>query len=344
MIDKAFLTELLNQATVSGFEEAGAEVVSRHMKPVADSLLTDEIGDVICILNEECRYKVLMTAHMDEIGLMVTHITKEGRLQVIDRGGIIRETYPGHSVMVMAEDGIIYGVVESYRDLFKKEGGIKTSDFLIDIGADTKKDAEELVQPGASVVFDTQVRRLAGGRISARALDDRLGVFIIMEAFKLAKEKGCKTGVYAAATVGEETTKNGAYWTASRVKPDMAVVVDVTYTSDCLGMNVADSGEVKLGGGPVLCNSPIVIKRLNEALKACAADLGIKVQMEAASRLSYTDADKIHFAEKGIPVVLVSIPLRYMHHPAEVADEKDVKECIELIAEFLVRCQVPDLR
>lgn len=336
MTNDTFLQELLGVVTVSGYEEEGQKVVKKYMEPLAHKLWTDEMGDTVCVLNPESGTKILMTAHMDEIGLMVSSVNAQGRLTVVDRGGIIPATYLGHRVKIMTEQGPVYGVVESYRDLFKKESGLKTSDLRIDIGLDTKEEALKLVEPGAPVVLDTGLMKVAGGRFLSRALDDRLGVYIIMEAFKKAGKRGCGCGVYSAATVGEETTKNGAYWTAGRVKPDLAIVVDVTYTSDCLGMNVSDSGEVSLGGGPVLCNSPIVSKRLNCMMKECASKIGVTVQMEAASRLSYTDADKIHVAEKGIPVVLVGIPLRYMHHPAEMADEKDVWGCIDLITEFLV--------
>lgn len=335
MTNELFLSQLLDQVTVSGYEEPGAAMVRSHMTGIADEIWEDDIGDTVCVLQPDYKFKILMTAHVDEIGLMVTAVNEQGRLLVIDRGGIVPAAYPGHRVRVVTEKGPIFGVVESCRDLFKKEGGIKTSDFLIDIGTDSREETLKLVELGAPVVLDGEMKKMANGRFSARALDDRLGVFIIMEAFKRAKEKGCSCGIYSAATVGEETTKNGAYWTASRVDPDLAVVVDVTYTSDCMGMKPGDAGEVRLGHGPVLCNSPLVSKRLNRRMRECAEKIGVLVQTEAAGRLSYTDADKIHFTGKGIATVLVSIPLRYMHHPAEVADERDVEGCIALLAEFL---------
>ena len=217
-----------------------------------------------------------------------------------------------------------------------REGGLKTGDFFIDIGASGREEAEALVHIGDSVVFDTQIRSLQGSRFSARALDDRLGVYIIMEAFRRAKEQGCTCGVYSAATAGEETTKNGAYWSAMRIRPSLAIVVDVTWTSDYPGTKPEETGEVKLGGGPVLCDSPIVARGLNERLERCAGKAGIPIQWEVAERLSCTDADKIHFSGDGVPVALVSIPLRYMHTPAEVADWKDVEGCIKLIKEFLL--------
>ena len=236
----------------------------------------------------------------------------------------------------MQMEGTVYGVVEATRETFGSKE-LKAKDFLVDIGARTREEAYEKISLGDVVVLDTHIRKMMNGRLTARALDDRLGVFIIMEALRRAKEKGCKAGVYAASTVGEETTKNGAYWCSSRIKPDLAVIVDVTYCTDYGDGETAEAGEVLLGGGPVLCNSPTVAKRLNDQVEDCAADLGIPVQREAAGGLTCTDGDKIHFSGEGVPLVLVSIPLRYMHTPAEVADRKDVEGCIELITEFLCR-------
>ena len=256
---------------------------------------------------------------------------------MIDRGGIVPATYPGQQVRIRTSNGEVYGVVEAYRNLFKEEK-LETRHFLIDIGAKDREDALKYVNLGDPIVRDTHIRKLANGKFTARALDDRLGVYIIMEAMKRAKERGCKAGVYGASTTGEETTKTGAYWTSTRINPTMAIVVDVTYASDYNGMDPAETGTVLLGEGPVLCNSPIVVKALNAKMEECAKEAGIPVQREAASRLTYTDGDKIHFSNQGVPMVLVSIPLRYMHMPAEVADEKDVEGCIELIAQFLAKC------
>lgn len=335
MINEQFLKDILSQISVSGYEEELQQTLISNMKNYADRIDTDEIGDTICIINPSSDYKILITAHADEIGLMVTNVTEHGALQVVRRGGIIPHTYLGQQVQVVGKSGVIYGVVEESKELYKKEN-LNETDFLIDIGTNSEEETLKLVELGAPVVFDTHIRNIQNNRFTARALDDRLGVFIIMEALKEAKKRGCKTGVYCAATVGEETIKNGACWTSSRVEPDVAIIVDVTYTSDCYGTKDGDTGRVKLGGGPVLCNSPIVVKKYNEKLKQCAKKAGIPIQIEAASNYTYTDADKIHFTGKGIPTVLVSIPLRYMHSPAEVADRKDVENCIKLITEFLI--------
>ena len=337
-MNETFLTNLLSSISVSGYEEPVQEVVEAEMKNYADEIRRDEMQNLTCVLNPDSDVRIMLSAHADEIGLMISNIREDGRLQVIDRGGIVPATYPGRQVRIKTKNGEVYGVVEAYRSLFKDEN-LGTKQFLIDIGAKDKEDALNYVSLGDPIVPDTPIRKLANGKFTARALDDRLGVYIIMEALKRSKELGCKVGIYAASTTGEETTKTGAYWTSSRIQPTMAIVVDVTYTSDCSGMDPAEMGTVCLGEGPVLCNSPIVVKALNEKMEECAKKAGISVQREAASRLSYTDGDQIHFSNQGVPMVLVSIPLRYMHMPAEVADEKDVEGCVELIAQFLAGYQ-----
>lgn len=330
-----FLTALLNSISVSGYEEPLQRIVEREMQGYAEEIRRDEMHNLTCVLNPESQTRIMLSAHADEIGLMISNITEKGTLQVIARGGIVPQTYPGRQVCIKNSRGrLVYGVVEACRDLFKKND-LHTKDFLVDIGVENRGEALKYVAPGDPIVPDTHIRKMANGRFTARALDDKIGVYIIMEAMKRAKALGCSQGVYAVSTVGEETTKSGAYWTSTRIKPTAAIVVDVTYTSDCLGMNPAETGTVHLGKGPVLCNSPIVAKSLNEKLEKTAGKAGIPVQREAAGRLSYTDGDKIHFTNEGVPIVLVSVPLRYMHMPSEVADEKDVEGCIELIAQFL---------
>lgn len=338
-VENQFLKEILTTVSVSGRIAQVQEVVKKYMEPVSDELREDGIGDVVCVLNPEAGSRILATAHADEIGLVVTCIGEDGRIRAVDRGGIIPKSYLGHQVQIMTRNGICHGCVAAARPMWD-EKELKASALVIDIGAESREEAAALVSVGDTITFDSHIRALAGGRFTARALDDRLGVFIIMEALKYAKELGCKNGIYCGATAGEETTKNGAYWTAQRVNPDLAVVVDVTYATDYKGADPAESGDVKLGKGPVLLRSPIVSDVLNDKLEACAQKAGIPVQWEAASRLSFTDADRIHFAGQGIPVVLMSIPLRYMHTPAEVADSRDVEHCIRLLGTFFAEISV----
>lgn len=335
-MNERFLECILNEVSVSGCEEPVQETVKEYMKEYADEIREDEMGDVVCVLNPDSSRRIMLSAHADEIGTVVSNVTGNGRLQLVSRGGIIPFTYPGQQIKVQTKTGCVYGVIEAARETFDQKE-LKAKDFLADIGAGTREEALTQVSLGDAVVLDTHIRRMMNGRFTARALDDRLGVFIIMEALRRAKEKGCTTGVYATSTVGEETTKNGAYWSSQRIRPDLAIVVDVTYCSDYSGREKAEEGTVELGKGPVLCSAPIIMKKLNEKMEACAANIQIPVQRETSDGFTHTDGDTIHFSGQGVPVVSVSIPLRYMHTPAEVADIKDVEGCIELIAEFL--CQ-----
>lgn len=342
MMDEKFLFEMLETPSVSGYEEVLQKKVAEHMKTHCDGVFTDEIGDVVCVLNPDSRVRVLLSAHADEIGLVVSEITPEGFLHVVRAGGIYCETYPGQKVRVLGEEGVLYGSVLENRELAKKTD-LAPKDLIIDIGASDRKEARTHVAPGTPVIFDTDYRRLLGNRLTARALDDRIGVFCIMEALKLAGKKGCRAGVYCASTVGEETSKHGAYWVSSRVKPTLAVVVDVTYASDYEGMDENESGKVILGGGIALCSNPFSHKMVNKLLEEAASDLGYPWQMEVGMGKTCTDADEIHVSCEGVPTALVSIPLRYMHTPAEVCDWRDVEGCIETLAQFLCRLDGEDV-
>lgn len=333
-MDQAFLYEMLSTASVSGTELELEKKIYQYMLPHADVVMGDEIGDVTAVLCPESPVKVLMTGHADEIGLMVTAIRADGMLSVCRVGGIYPATYPGHKVRVLTKNGVRYGAVVITRALMKKTD-LDPSDLIVDIGAASREEAAKEVAVGDRIIFDTDYREMLNDCIAGRALDDRLGAFIVMEALKRAKEKGCAVGVYAAATVGEETTMNGAYFVSQRVQPTMAIAVDVTYVSDYSGTDPADTGDVRIGKGPVLCANPThhpeIHRRLVEAAKRC----GIALQWETATGRTGTDGDVIHKSGNGVPVALVSIPLRYMHSPAEVASLRDVEDCITLLAEFV---------
>lgn len=335
-MSREFLNEMLTTASVSGNEAEIQKVIKNYMKSSVDSFMEDEMGNVISIMNADSDKKVLLSAHIDEIGLRVTYIKDNGRLKVGKIGGIYTEAYLGQKVRVITENGVIYGSVAINHDLCKKNP-LGPEELTVDIGAESREDAEKYVSVGDDVIFDTDFRDLLNGNVTARALDDKIGAYVILEAFKRAKERGCKVGVYAATTVGEETSKDGAYWVSSRVEPTEAIVVDVTYTSDYDGFVPDNYGEVNLGDGPVLCNNPMLHRGMNKRLAEIAKEKGISYQMEVTCGNTCTDADRVHFSGKGVPVVLVQVAMRYMHSPAEVVSMKDVENCIELIAEYLVR-------
>lgn len=337
-MNKEFLYTLLDNMSVSGNEIPLQKKVIEEMKPYCDEIRTDYTGNVVSVLNPDADFKVMLCGHIDEIGLVVSHILESGLIKVMKAGGIYPRTYPGHQVVIHGYGQTVYGTVVNSEDMGKEK--LKDSDLIIDIGAKDKEDARRYVQEGDPVHLHTYHQEMLNGYLSARAIDDRGGAFIVLEALKRAKEKGCKIGVYSVTTVGEETSLRGAHWAANRVKPDVAVIVDVTYATDYPGTNPEESGDVKLGNGPVICNSSMANKKVNEFLKACAKEKNIPYQMETFIGRTHTDADQVHFAGEGFVTALLSLPLRYMHSPSEVCHMDDIENAIELLAEFL--CKVDE--
>ena len=329
-MNKEFLYEMLDTMSVSGHEIGLQKKVIQEMTPYAHEIRTDYTGNVVCVLNPEAEFKVLLAGHIDEIGLVVTHIRSDGLLKVAKAGGIRPHAYPGHQVMIGEKK--IPGVVILNDDM---KGEIKDKDLIIDIGAKDGEDARKYVEEGDPVHLHTYHLPLQNDLLCARAIDDRGGAFIVLEALKKAKEMGCKIGVYAATTVGEETTGRGAYWAASEVKPDVAIAVDVTYAQDYPGTDPAESGDVKLGAGPVICNGSMANKKANEFLKKCAKENNIPYQVESFLGKTYTDADTMHHTGTGVVTALLSLPLRYMHSPSEVCHIQDIRHAIDLLAAFL---------
>ena len=336
-MNKDFLFDLLNTGSVSGNETVLEKKIYDYMQDKADEVTVDELGNVTAAINTTSPFKVLLAGHADEIGLMVTAVGSDGTLMVTNIGGIYPTTYPGHKVRIYTEKGVIYGAVANSRSIAKNTE-LSASDLRIDIGAKDREDALKYVALGDTVTFDTDVREMLNGCITGRALDDRLGAFIVMEALAEAHKRGASVGCYAVSTTGEETTGSGAYFTSSRVKPNIAIAVDVTYTSDNCGISDALTGEIAVGKGPVICNNPSIHKKLNQLLRDCAKKLGMQIQTEAANGRTGTDGDTMHRTGIGVPFALVSIPLRYMHNPDEVGSLQDVQECIDLLAEFFVSC------
>ena len=343
-MDRKFLYTLLDTVSVSGNEEANQEHAREFGKAFAHTQLTDPVGNVISVFQPDKPCKVLLSGHMDEIGFRVTHISDDGLLHVQRAGGVRPHLYVGSPMQIIHEeirDGQhirhkVNGVGVVSDELLKKSD-MKDADLLIDIGAKDKAMAEAVVAVGDSVCADTRVRELLQDNFSCRALDDKTGAFVILEAAKLAAERGSRCGIYAHTATGEETTGRGAFFAATRVKPDCAIIVDVTWASDCPGTDPGHTGQVKLGEGPVLCLSGMVNKPMNRLFEEVAREMDIPLQYEVAGGDTSTDGDIMLMSGSGVPVALVSVPLRYMHSSVEVANWKDLEKCIELIAGFLGR-------
>ena len=331
-MNKEFLYTLLDTMSVSGHEIPLQKKVIEHMKPYCDEIRTDYAGNVINILNPEAPFKVLLAAHIDEVGLVVTHIREDGMLHVTTSGGPRIGIYPGHQVMIHGKDGTYCGTVAFYKDLCKKD--LKEEELVVDFGAKDEADARKYVKVGDPVHLNPYHQEMLNGFLNARGIDDRGCAYIILEALKRAKERHCQIGVYAVTTVGEETNGRGAYFAGAQVRPNVAIAVDVTYANDCPGMDPKGGGSVKLGKGPALCHGPFGTRKVEELLEKCAGE-DVPIQMEVATERTYTDGDKLNQSGSGVPTALVSLPLRYMHCPGEICHMEDVENCIELLARFL---------
>ena len=330
-MEKKWLNEILNTPSPSGSEYILQRKIKQYMSEYVEEQITDDQGDMIKIINPNSEIKVLLAAHADEISLIVDGYNSNGTLKVSANGGISASVYLGSHVDVVVDDKVYAGVVGTNHNIDKK-GDLKASDLFIDLGMSLEQ-TKELIPLGSYVVHSQSPKDLANDYFSARALDDRLGVFIINSALIKAKEKGAKIGVYSASTVGEETTTRGAYYVSNIVKPDFAIIVDVTYASDYIGSDVRC--DINVGNGGVICHGSLPNKILNKKLKDTAKKLNLPIQEEVWPARTCTDGDTIIKTNDGTPIVLFSIPLRYMHSPVEIASYKDVESMIEILSEFL---------
>lgn len=336
-MNTSFLYEMLSTPSVSGDEFVLQGKVKEYMNKHVE-VETDAIGNVYSAINTDKPVSVLLCGHIDEIGLMVVNFDSDGMVRVMKSGGIRVATYFGQKVRIITKNGVVYGAVGVSSSLLKNKEAT-AEDLWIDIGATSKEEAMKVVSHGDYVILDTDYHELLNDCLTARAMDDRIGAFIVLEALLKAKEQGAKIGAVAATTVGEESSMRGAYFAASHTKPKCAIAVDVTYASDAPGTAGEVYGDIKVGGGPVLCHSSVVNRELNLRLEKAAKALNMPIQWEGAGGRTGTDADTMLKCNEGTPVALVSIPLRYMHSPSEVGSKKDIQACIDLLAEFITEME-----
>ena len=338
----SLLEDLLTAHGPSGYEAAPAAVWRRHAGAFA-GVETDVMGSSVArVPGTAAGRTVAVVGHIDEIGLIVTHVSDEGFLHFIGVGGWDAQILVGQRVELATRGGRVLGVIGKKpihllkEDDRKKVAEIK--DLHIDVGAKDGDEARELVRIGDVAVIAGEPVELPNGRLASRSLDNRLGAYVALEAARLVAQDGGAPGeVVAVASVQEEITFAGARTTAYALEPDVAVVVDVTHATDAPGIEVREIGKHELGSGPVIERGSIISPTVFELLHDTAEAEGIPFTVAASARSTGTDADAVHISRAGIPTGVVSIPLRYMHSPVELVQLDDVEATAKLVAAFARR-------
>ena len=340
-----FLERLLGEPGPSGFESRPAGVWRAEAANFADRVWADVHGNSFAEVRAGRRPRVMLAGHVDEIGFQVTHVDEDGFLYVAGIGGWDPQVVVGQRVVVMGRDGDVPGVVgKKPIHLLKPEDRKKVTeirDIWVDLGASTAEEVGKMgVRVGDPLVLDAGVIRLAGDRIASRAIDDRVGAYVVLEAIRsLAAEPPALAGAVAVATVQEEIgyTGGGARSSAYALDPDVAIAVDVTFSTDVPDANKKELGEHALGAGPVLSRGSSIHPAVFDHLVDAADAEGIPYTIQAAPKASRTDADGIFLVRGGVPTGLVSIPNRYMHSPNEVVSVADLERAARLLAGFVRR-------
>src|SRR5439155_16271813 len=335
-----FLRDLINTPSPPGHEGRGQRVWLNYVEAYADETFTDAYGNAVAIVNKGGSPRLMLAGHADEIALVVNFINKEGFIYVRKLGGVDPAITKAQRVVIHSCGGPVKGVVGNVAPhLTKAQKDRKPPeihDLFIDIGVDSRKEAEKLVRIGDPITLTDEFDMLRGDLAVARAFDNRIGTFAVAETLRLLREskQKIKAEVCAVSNIMEEVGLLGARQIAYSLKPDIALVVDVTHATDYPTVNQPQHGEVKLSHGPTLthggCNHPEVVARLEEL----ARKQKIPLQHEAMSATSGTDTDVIFWTRGGIPSALISLPNRYMHSPVELVSLKDLQEIPRLLAAF----------
>lgn len=333
------LEKLLVPGAPSGYEGPAA-AVWREEASFA-TLSADGLGSSIARVGEAAPL-LAVVGHIDEIGLVVTHIDEKGFLWFAPIGGWDPQILVGQRVEVRGRDGLVPGVVGRkpihLLDADQRKKVVELKGLHIDVGAADREEAAALVRVGDPVVVAADPQRLAGDRLVSRAMDNRLGAYVALEALRRCQERGSLTGSFAAvAAVQEEIGLYGARTSAFAVRPDLAIAIDVTHATDAPGVEEKEIGSHALGSGPAIGRGSTLSPKVFELLAEAAEEAGIEHTIGASGRSTSTDADAIQISRTGIPTGLVSVPLRYMHSPVEMVDLGDLEATVELVAAFAAR-------
>ena len=335
-----FLTELLHARSPSGYEFEAQKVFDRFVQPHADRYDRDALGNRLATLHPSGDPVLMFAGHMDELGLIVTYVNKDGFLYFDTIGGHDLSIISGRRVVIQTAQGLVKGVTGKravhLMDEEDRKKVPKKHEIWIDIGVSSKKEALARVAIGDVATYDHEFELLHGSIGAARAFDNKAGAYIVGETLiRLATEKKkLAAKVVSVATTQEEIGVRGATTAVYAVNPHIAVAVDVGHATDHPDCDHRKFGETKLGGGPMICRGPNINPKVYERLVLCAKKLKIPYQLEADPRPTGTDARAIQVGRAGVATGLVSVPLRYMHTPSEVVDLADVENCVKLFVEF----------
>jgi putative aminopeptidase FrvX len=339
-----FLKDYLNTPSPTGFESKGQRKWLDYIKPYIDEYMSDPYGSVVGIINPSAKFKVVIEAHADEISWFVNYITDSGLIYLKRNGGVDHQIAPAKRVIIHGAKGPVKAVfgwpaIHTRMGGSEKEINPKVENLWLDTGARSKKEVEDLgVHVGSVATYEEGFDELAYGSLIARAFDNRIGGFMIAEVARKLHEKKKKLpfGLYIVNAVQEEVGLRGAEMIARRLKPDVAIITDVTHDTSTPMINKMIEGDVSNGKGPSLAFGPAVHNKLLDLVRKVADDNKIPVQLRAVSRSTGTDTDSFAYAGEGTPSVLISIPLRYMHTTVEMIHTQDILHTIDLMYETLL--------
>jgi putative aminopeptidase FrvX len=338
---EAFLEKYLNNPSPTGFESEGQKLWLSYIKPYIEEYFTDNYGSVVGVINPKAKYKVVIEAHADEISWFVHYITKDGFIYLRRNGGSDHMIAPSKRVNIHTDKGIVKAVFgwPAIHMRQQKEETPSLKNIFLDCGCSSDKEVEKLgIHVGCVVTFEDEFMMLNNNRYVGRALDNRMGGFMIAEVARILKEEKIKLpfGLYIVNSVQEEIGLRGAEMIAHRIKPDVAIITDVCHDTHTPMVDKIENGDLKSGDGPVLTYGPAVQNNLLKQIIHTAEKAKIPFQRAAASRSTGTDTDAFAYSNEGVSSALISLPLRYMHTTVEMVRKEDVENTIRLIKETLL--------
>lgn len=335
-----FLKKLLSTPSPSGFESKIQRVCKDYAATYADKVYKDVHGNQYHVRNPDAKLRVMLAGHVDEIALMINHVDDRGYLGFLAIGGIDASVLDGQRVQIHTSKRDVRGVIGRraihLTDAKDRGKPMSMHQMWIDIGAKSKKDAERHVDIGDAATIDVGYIELANGRVVARALDDRIGAFVIIEALRLVARKKINCALYCVTTVQEEIGLRGATTSAYSCDPHVGVAVDVSHATDHPDVDQKRYGAFELDGGPILHRGPNMNPIVAKQLINMAKKKRIPYQMEGAPRGTGTDANAMQLSRGGTATALIGVPNRYMHSPVEMISLKDAERCARLLAEWIL--------